>query len=196
MKLLRKMVFDLIAPAPLGTIASSPRAVSDRFEPLNTRTLQRARRLVRYYTQKILRPLQKFSEAESIQPVRTLSLERPIPLIKASTSVIETAKTHFSGQSILCVGGQKKLYPAYRQIVEDAGGIFISFHGATDTPISYLRTLLKDADLIICPIDCICHEAFFVTQEYSKQSSKPCVILDKSRITTFYNGIRVLKNLQ
>jgi len=119
-----------------------------------------------------------------------------IPLIKASTSLGVADNKCFAGRFVLCVGGQMQLYPAYRQIIEDAGGSFISFHGGAEASLLLLQKLLDDADMVICPIDCIRHEAFFITKNYCEYFCKPCVMLDKSRITTFYNGIQALKNLQ
>ncbi|MDC8445434.1 MAG: DUF2325 domain-containing protein [Nitrosomonas sp.] len=134
--------------------------------------------------------------ANPVSPVKQRPVDGQLPampLVKASTAIMETNPGCLKGKCVLCVGGQLQMYPAYRQIVEDAGGRFLSFHGAADAAMAELHTLLADADLIVCPLDCVRHEAFFVTKDYCKRARKPCVMLDKSRITTFYNGIRMLR---
>ncbi|MCB1984355.1 MAG: DUF2325 domain-containing protein [Burkholderiales bacterium] len=184
MKFMKKLVFDFVSPATGHATASiSPFSVLARFETLLDTALHGVNTIIR--------------KASTINPASTKkSSAVSIPLIKASTPVFDKRDARLAGRSILCVGGQKHLYPAYRQIVEDAGGHFLSFHSRADTPLSELHKLLNVTDMVICPIDCIRHEAFFVTKRYCDRFHKPCVMLDKSRVTTFYNGIRMLKNLQ
>ncbi|WP_292989936.1 DUF2325 domain-containing protein [Nitrosomonas sp.] len=187
MKLIKRMVFDGISPAKTtsSTAALAPFSVLLRFESFLVAALHSVRNFI-----------SKPDNHVFISAPPTLSKIDHIPLIKASTPIAEAGNSHFSGQSVLCVGGQILLYPAYRQIIEDAGGQFLSFHGGADMSIIDLHKLLQDTDMIICPIDCIRHEAYFVIKRYCEHFSKPCVMLDRSRITTFYNGIRMLKNFQ
>lgn len=122
------------------------------------------------------------------------------PLVKTSVS-IETYSTnntnqnntpsrnyHLAGRSVLCVGGRIKLYPEYSQLIENSGGSFIAFHGAPDDCLDKLPQLLEKADMIICPIDCVNHDAFLIVKRYCKYSCKPCVLLDRSKIDTFSTG--------
>ncbi|MCB1936888.1 MAG: DUF2325 domain-containing protein [Nitrosomonas sp.] len=188
MKWVKKIVSDMISPV-VNASAMLPYAVLARPDAVMVNTLNVFRRqIVDSFDTKNPAVRSEVSEKASC-----------IPLIKASTFIADDYHNTLKRKSVLCVGGQIRLYPAYRQIVEDAGGQFMSFHGAdnaTDaagSDLSDLYTLLNQADMIICPIDCIRHDAFFVVKEYCEHSSKPCVMLDKSRITAFYNGIRMLQ---
>ncbi|MCP5245859.1 MAG: DUF2325 domain-containing protein [Burkholderiales bacterium] len=184
MKFMKKLVFDLVSPATgHAAVPISPFFVLARFETLFDTALRGMNNVARKANTISLASTKKTSAVS-------------IPLIKASTPVFDKRDAHLAGRSVLCVGGQEHLYPAYRQIVEDAGGHFLSFHSRLDTSLSELHKLLNISDMVICPIDCIRHEAFFVTKRYCDRFRKPCVMLDKSRVTTFYNGIRMLKNLQ
>ncbi len=136
------------------------------------------------------------SSALQVPKVQPRNTQLDIPLIKASTRFVAPDNATFAGRTVLCVGGQKNLYPAYRQIVEDAMGKFSSFHGSYNASLTELHMLLQKSSFIICPIDCVRHEAFLLTKRHCNQFCKPCVMLDKSRVTTFYNGIRMLKTLQ
>ncbi len=127
------------------------------------------------------------------------------PLIKASSSIEISGCTNYdnqtdryynnplTGKTILCVGGRIKLYPEYNQIVKNSGGAFISFHGDSDDTLDNLFLLMeKTADMIICPVDCVNHEAFRTVKYYCRSSGKPCVLLDRSAINSFRMGIRML----
>ncbi|PTN12995.1 hypothetical protein SAMN05216302_100120 [Nitrosomonas aestuarii] len=181
------MVFDGAPPA--RTSANTETFVSFSVLPRFESFLATALRSIMNF-------ISKSDSAVFVSAPPTLSKIDGIPLIKASTRIAEADNSAFSGRTVLCVGGRILLYPAYRQIVEDAGGKFLSFHSGADMSLIDLHKLLQNTDMVICSIDCIRHEAYFVTKRYCEHFSKPCVILDRSRITTFYNGIRMLKNFQ
>jgi len=123
------------------------------------------------------------------------------PIIKAKTTIKHhDTDTQISGnqldlvdKSVLCVGGQLKLYSQYNQLIEDLGGRFIAFHNAVNgTSLKELLQLLQKADMIICPIDCVNHEAFLIVKQYCESFGKLCVLLDRSTVATFHQGIHEL----
>ena len=99
---------------------------------------------------------------------------------------------YLAGRSVLCVGGRIKLYQEYSQLIENSGGRFMAFHGDPDDRLDNLPQLLEDADMIICPVDCVNHEAFLTVKQYCKHSGKTCVLLDRSELDTFDFGIHML----
>jgi len=126
------------------------------------------------------------------------------PLIKA-TYLTETERKYnqaddhqynsgcqLAGRSVLCVGGRIRLYPEYSQLVKSCDGCFMGFHGDSHDHLEDLPKLLKQADMIICPVDCVNHEAFFTVKHYCKHSGKPCVLLARSEVNTFQAGIGAL----
>lgn len=123
------------------------------------------------------------------------------PIIKAKSSIksndtngcTNTNQLSLFEKSVLCVGGQLKLYPQYGQLVEALGGQFMAFHNnANDTSFKHLLQLLQKADMIICPVDCVDHEAFLLVKKYCESFDKLCVLLDRSSIATFQQGIHAL----
>lgn len=123
------------------------------------------------------------------------------PLIKTTSptkncnSVNQTndySQYHLAGRSVLCVGGRRKLYPEYHQLIKNSGGNLMTFHGNPNDPLDNLPQLLEKADMIICPVDCVNHQAFFIVKYYCKYSGKPCVLLDRSEANTFCRGINML----
>lgn len=128
------------------------------------------------------------------------------PLIKATFSPEADSKNHptdyqnnvgqrLSGRCILCVGGRIKLYPEYNRLIKNCDGCFIAFHGNSHDNFEDLLQFLKRADMIICPVDCVNHKAFFTVKHYCKDSGKPCVLLERSGIKNFKAGIRMLAEM-
>ena len=190
MKWIRKMVPDWVSPVALN-MAAAPAAVARQPEVVLIAVLEGIRRAMLGVEGS--RDAATPADVTATANRSTVKPASRMLLVKASTRVTENRSGSLCGKSVLCVGGRMQLYPAYRDIVEDAGGRFLSFHGANDAALGELQVLLKDADLVVCPVDCVRHDAFFVTKNYCERYQKPCVMLDKAKIATFCNGVRRLK---
>lgn len=123
------------------------------------------------------------------------------PIIKAKTNIKQHGATiqtihnslDLANKSVLCVGGQLKLYSQYNQLIENLGGRFTGFHDSVNgASLKELLQLLQKADMIICPIDCVNHEAFLIVKQYCESFGKRCVLLDRSTVATFRQGIHEL----
>ena len=119
-----------------------------------------------------------------------------MPIIKATTH-IQNCGAHFNlkGRSILCVGGQTKYYPIYSDLVEAAGGRLAIFYGDSNDSIEKLHRLLEINDMVICPVDCVNHEAYFTVKRYCQCSKKHCALLDRSQTAAFQKGIEKLASM-
>ena len=119
-----------------------------------------------------------------------------MPIIKATTHIENSdADYGLNGRSILCVGGRAKYYPAYRALVEASGGQLFTFHGDSNDRIEHLYELLEKTDMVICPVDCVNHQAYFTVKRYCQHSRKHGVLLDRSQIATFQKGIKTLATM-
>ncbi|WP_177171048.1 DUF2325 domain-containing protein [Nitrosospira multiformis] len=96
------------------------------------------------------------------------------------------------GRCVLCVGGRAALYPEYRRVVEASGGKLVIYRNMPQGPGHHLPVLLDNADMVVCPLDCVNHTAFFTVKRYCGRSGKPCVLLDRSNLSTFRKGIATL----
>jgi hypothetical protein len=101
-----------------------------------------------------------------------------------------------AARKVLCVGGKAALYPEYRRVVE-ASGATLFFYRSDPRPTSGhgLPKLLSQVDMVVCPIDCVNHEAYFTAKRYCKYYGKPYVLLDRSDIPTFRKGVATLAEL-
>ncbi|PTQ81337.1 uncharacterized protein DUF2325 [Nitrosospira multiformis] len=99
------------------------------------------------------------------------------------------------GRCVLCVGGRAALYPEYRRVVEASGGKLVIYRNMPQGPGHHLPVLLDHADMVVCPMDCVNHTAFFTVKRYCRRSGKPCVLLDRSSLSTFRKGIATLAAL-
>ena len=98
----------------------------------------------------------------------------------------------FSGRCILCVGGRTGLADQYRVLVERSNGRFIHHDGGIEDNPKRLQSLLSTADAVICPADNVSHGAYYVVKRLCKQYGKPCVLLNRSGLSTFARGLAEL----
>ena len=96
---------------------------------------------------------------------------------------------------VLCVGGRAALYPEYRRVVETTGGNLLIYRSDQQGDADRLPTLLARADALICPVDCVDHEAYFAAKRYCKYFGKPCALLARSDLPTFRKGVEALAAL-
>lgn len=103
-------------------------------------------------------------------------------------------KQGLAGKIVLCIGGRVTLYSDYQKLVEIAGGHFIGYRGA-DAQSDQLNKLLDQANMVICPVDCISHEDFFFVKNYCAITGKICTFLARSTLLNFQQGLKILINL-
>ena len=106
-------------------------------------------------------------------------------------------RVNLSGRCVLCVDGRVALYPEYRRAVAAFGGNLLIYRSQPqrDAESQPLPALLEQADMVICPVDCVNHHAFFTVKRYCRYSGTPCVLLERSGLSTFRVGIAALAAL-
>ncbi len=63
------------------------------------------------------------------------------------------------GKTVLYVGGRPNMVPHYRQLIEQCGGNFLYHDGGKEDNRQLLPKMLGSADAVLCPIDCVSHDA-------------------------------------
>ena len=141
--------------------------------------------------------------------ITRLSETNWMPLIKVTTARAPEAGTsssrtynkirincpNISNKYVLCVGGRGKLYSEYRCLIDSLGGNLLIYRGNQKGDTDRLPGLLTCADMVICPVDCVNHEAYFAVKHFCRKSGKPCVLLDRCDLTTFGKGVEILASI-
>lgn len=96
------------------------------------------------------------------------------------------------GRRILCVGGRGSLNSHYRDLVQRCNGQLIRHDGGLEDSSQRLEALLSSADAVVCPADCVSHDAYLRTKRYCKRNHKPCVLLERSGVGAFAKALSQL----
>jgi hypothetical protein len=93
------------------------------------------------------------------------------------------------GRRILCVGGRGSLHAHYRELVQRCNGELVRHDGGREDSRQRLEALLAKADAVVCPADCVSHDAYLRTKRYCKRAEKPCVLIERSGIGDFAKAL-------
>lgn len=96
------------------------------------------------------------------------------------------------GKTVLYVGGQSKMIPRYRQMVERFGGRFMHHDGGVESSRSLLPKMLSSADAVMCPIDCVSHDACNCVKKICKRNQKPFVLMRSSGLSSLAKGLHTI----
>jgi hypothetical protein len=96
------------------------------------------------------------------------------------------------GMCVLYVGGRTGLVPQYRALVESRGGRLIHHDGGLEEAPKRLESALAQADAVVCPVDCVSHEACTVVKSFCKRSLKPCFMMRSAGISSLAKTVSSL----
>lgn len=91
---------------------------------------------------------------------------------------------------VLFVGGRNRQCAHYRALVEQRNGEFIHHDGGLAESNKRLPNLLARADMVLCPLDCISHDAMNLVKRGCKQNGTPLQFMPRSSLAAFTQGLQ------
>ena len=154
------------------------------------RRVQQLEREVRHHARRAQRAEQA-PEAASAEDAP--AAEPPVPAasngVAAGRCGEQACRPDLNGRCILCVGGRRGLSDRYRQVVEAAGGEFLHHDGGIEHSDHRLNQLLQRADQVVCPVDCVSHQATRCVKDHCKRSGLPCLFLESASVSAFSRAL-------
>lgn len=128
-------------------------------------------------------------EIESLELILTAQLKPESGCNDCGDGCACPMNKELGGKTVLYVGGQHKMVPHYRQMVESYGAEFLHHDGGKESSRHILPKLLSGADAVFCPIDCISHDACKCVKKICKRYSKPFVMMRSSGLSSFAKSL-------
>ena len=97
------------------------------------------------------------------------------------------------GRRILYVGGRERQVARLRTIVEQHNGKLLHHDGGRNEGAARLDALVGTADAVVCPLNCISHDACLRVKRLCKRVAKPFVPLRSAGLAGFLEGLRELE---
>ncbi len=92
------------------------------------------------------------------------------------------------GRRIAYIGGRAGAVGHFRAVVESLNGRFSHHDGGNDN-IGRLGGILSQADVVLCPVDCVSHGACLKAKALCKQTAKPFVPLRTAGLSSLVRGL-------
>jgi hypothetical protein len=102
------------------------------------------------------------------------------------------SQKNLQGKCILYVGGRDKQCRHFKTLVESSNGQFIHHDGGLSDGSSKLNSTLAKADAVMCPLDCISHEAMIKVKKHCQFTAKKLVMMPRSSLSAFSKGLGML----
>ena len=109
----------------------------------------------------------------------------------ANSGAVEPgAAVDLCGRRVAYVGGRAGIVGHFRTLVERLNGHFIHHDGGIEDHEGQLGRILGQADVVLCPVDCVSHRACLRAKRFCKRTAKPFVPLRSAGLSSFVTGLR------
>ncbi len=96
------------------------------------------------------------------------------------------------GKRILYIGGRINLVRHYKALVERHGGHFLHHDGGLEETGNLLPKLLKTADAVLCPVDCVSHNASLAVKNACRNKQHDLRFLRSSGLSSLMRSLHDL----
>lgn len=102
------------------------------------------------------------------------------------------AHTAITGKRVLYVGGRASLVAHYKVLAEKFGCQLLHHDGGREQSAHRLWELLGCADAVVCPVDCVSHEACTLVKQACKGCLKPLILARSSGLSSLARSLAEL----
>jgi len=96
------------------------------------------------------------------------------------------------GKRVLYVGGRSSLVAHYKVLAEKFGCELLHHDGGREQSAHRLWELLGSADAVVCPVDCVSHEACSLVKQACKGCFKPLILARSSGLSSLARSLAEL----
>jgi len=99
---------------------------------------------------------------------------------------------HLRGKCVLYVGGRSGLKSEYRTLGERFGCSLLHHDGGLEQSPQHLQQLLSRADAVVCPVDCVSHDACALVKRLCRNAMKPVHFARSSGLSSLASSLTEL----
>lgn len=104
-------------------------------------------------------------------------------------AAVEANPPDLVGRCVLYVGGRSSQCVHFRTLVEHLNGCFIHHDGGREQASAQLWDVVQQADAVLCPLDCVSHDAVHRIKRFCRRNAKPLVLLPRASLAAFARGL-------
>ncbi|MDG4597715.1 MAG: DUF2325 domain-containing protein [Candidatus Contendobacter sp.] len=140
---------------------------------------------------------QQLAESRQERDMLEITLERllappPCADVVDADAAVDAACADLVGRCVLYVGGRQGLCAHFRELVERRNGRFIHHDGGREDARAQLWDVVRQADAVLCPLDCVSHDAVYRIKRFCERHTKPLVLLPRASLAAFNRGLNAV----
>jgi hypothetical protein len=116
-------------------------------------------------------------------------LSQPCPNDDAFDNDAAEDRPDLVGRCVLYVGGRRSQCGHFRELVERCNGRFLHHDGGREDSRAHLWDVVQQADAVLCPLDCVSHDAVHRIKRFCERNTKPLVLLPRASLAAFNRGL-------
>lgn len=97
--------------------------------------------------------------------------------------------TDLCGQCVLYVGGRNGQHSHFRDLVRQCNGQFMYHDGGREDAFQQLASSVSKADVVLCPLDCISHNAMNIVRQHCNNHDKKIIFIPHASLSSFTKGL-------
>lgn len=108
------------------------------------------------------------------------------------TTTKTTSPTHnleLCGRCVLYIGGKAHQRRHFQALVESCDGRFLHHDGGQENCQHRISDMVAQADVVMCPIDCISHGAMNKARALCAKQQKPIIFMQRASLSSFAKNL-------
>jgi hypothetical protein len=102
----------------------------------------------------------------------------------------EAPSVNLNGKTVALIGGLTKASTHYEQAIHQLGGSCIRHDGKVHQGHKKLTTIIRQADIVFCPVNCVSHGTASSAKKLCRMFDKPCYFLRSSGVSHIREKLR------
>ena len=123
------------------------------------------------------------AKVASCEPVASLDEYPAGEDVPGSPPLPEWPVFDLSGKRVALIGGLTKAAGHYEQTINELGGLCVRYEGSANQGHKKLASIIRQADVVFCPVDCVSHGTASATKKLCRSLDKPCHFLRSSGVS-------------
>lgn len=112
--------------------------------------------------------------------------------LEMSEDLEESESIRLDGSSILYIGGRENLIPLLQSYAKECGANFIHHDGGQEDSVARIDEVLPSVDCVICPINCVSHDACLRAKYGCKKLGKSFMPIRTESQASFRRALKEL----
>lgn len=137
-------------------------------------------------------PIARAESANGIEKIEKVTRTSAVSWLQTPQDCNRCPETTLQLCRVVCVGGRANHVPVLKAVVEARGGTLVHHDGGEQDSLQMLSSALTAADLVVCQVGCISHNAYWRVKAHCKRTGTPCAFVETPSRSALERALQAL----